>query len=189
MRKLILLGTMLTVVGVAFPGFSDSLLPRGARRFHAMRWMYARPGYFGFGIKPMLNLKDAGTHVVTFGIDGGYKWFGFGLRYGYSSNVHYLIPELRFQIPMHLGRRLYFIPFTDISPMLMFSSGSTGLQMVVRPGVRFTLQINPNFGVYIEPFALGIGVHTWYWSDSVDADSSTTVLRYTLGFGFEYRFR
>jgi len=184
---------LLMIAGITFAldGMvrADSLYPRGSKRFDVMAWEYQLPGYAGPIFRPVINLKGPSTTLMSFGIDGGYKWFGLGFRYAYKSSVNYLIPDIRFSYPLHLGRRLFLEPLVEFSPMFATGGGAKMLQLVIRPGVRLGFMFSPSLALIFEPFLFDLGVYTHAWSSGFSATSNDFFLNYTLGFALQYRFR
>lgn len=144
------------------------------------------PWRTGFLVRVPACVSRCDGTIPTFGWELGYRFFAFGLRYGIRDGAHFLYPDLRFFHDIPLTPRVIVTPFFGISPSYAHAEDLDIFELVLRPGLRLAYAVTPLSVIFVEPFALDIGVARAV-SGGLLPDRGTTV-RYSIGFGVQRRF-
>jgi len=152
--------------------------------------LFAKPGYVGLLVRPAFCLDNcAGDAIISFGVEAGYKYIGFGLRYAYKNKFHNLIPDLRGFYDIQLVRNLVLTPLVEFSPMFAFGSHSKSMELIIRPGVRIAYSPMPYMMLFLEPLLIDLGFYRKGWVDGQGSSSAWKLItRYGIGLGIQTRF-
>lgn len=150
--------------------------------------MFAKEGFAGLIFRPVVCLSECDGVITTFGLEAGYKFIGFSLRYGRKDKVNHFYPDIRGYYDIQVTRHLVVTPMIEFTPAIFNVKGGNGIDLILRPGVRVGYAPKPYLLLVVEPLAFDFGLYHKVFSDSGSAESSKFTVGYTFGFAVQTRF-
>ena len=151
--------------------------------------LYAKPGFVGLIMRPVVCIQHCDHTVFSFGAEAGYKFVALAARYGYADGVHHIYPDIRGYYDFQVIRNLTITPELEFTPEISKGDFGSAVSLIVRPGLRVGYAPAPYMMLFMEPLLFDLGFYSRTVPKSGSATSSTDLIfRYEFGFGIQARF-